>query len=100
MLLFHDPAKSHSVKCSDNCITLYEAWFNRASFQRDNISLKINICKGQNNKTAYIETESRGPCILRQPVQPEKYDLKLKVVLKQKDRHIENAQVVSMNDWS
>ncbi len=31
-----------------------------------------------------------GPCIIRQPIQPEKYDLKFEVVLKWRDIYIEN----------
>ncbi len=36
------------------------------------------------------------PCILRPPIQPEKYCLKLKVVLKCSDVYIENVREVSM----
>ncbi len=35
-----------------------------------------------------------GPCDLRPPIQPAKYGLKLKVVLKWKDIHIENIRIV------
>ncbi len=35
-----------------------------------------------------------GPCHLRPPIQPAKYGLKLKVVLKWKDIYAENIQVV------
>ena len=34
-----------------------------------------------------------GPCILRPPSQPEKHDLKLKLVLKLRDNYIENINV-------
>ncbi len=34
------------------------------------------------------------PCILRPPIQPEKYGFKLKVVLKWKDNCIENIRFV------
>ncbi len=37
-----------------------------------------------------------GPCILRPPIQPAKYGLKLKVVLKQRDIQTENIQVVPL----
>ena len=37
-----------------------------------------------------------GPCDLRPPIQPAKYGLKLKVVLKQRDVYIENIRVVSL----
>ncbi len=37
-----------------------------------------------------------GPCDLRPPIQPEKYGLKLKVVLKYRDIYTENIQVVSL----
>ncbi len=36
-----------------------------------------------------------GPSILRPPFQPEKYGLKLKVVLKWRDFYIENIRMVS-----
>ncbi len=39
----------------------------------------------------------RGPCILRPPVQEEKYGLKLEVVLKWKDIYIENITVVLLD---
>ncbi len=35
-----------------------------------------------------------GPCDLRPPIQPTKYGLKLKVVLKYRDIYTENIQVV------
>ncbi len=35
-----------------------------------------------------------GPCDLRPPIQPAKYGLKSKVVLKQMDIYTENIQVV------
>ena len=35
-----------------------------------------------------------GPCILRPPVQPEIYGLKLEVVLKWRDIYIENIRIV------
>ncbi len=37
-----------------------------------------------------------GPCILRPPLQPERYGLKLKVVLKWRDIYIENIRMVSL----
>ncbi len=37
-----------------------------------------------------------GPCILRPPLQPEKYGLKLKVVLKWRDVYTENIRMVSL----
>ena len=37
-----------------------------------------------------------GPCILRPPLQPEKYDLKLEVVLKRMDLYIENIRMVPL----
>ncbi len=37
-----------------------------------------------------------GPCDLRPPIQPAKYGLKLRVVLKQRDVYTENIQVVSL----
>ncbi len=39
-----------------------------------------------------------GPCILRPPVQPAKYGLKLKVVLKWKDIYIKSIRVGSVLD--
>ncbi len=36
------------------------------------------------------------PCDLRPPIHPAKYGLKLKVVLKQRDLHTENVEVVSL----
>ena len=42
-----------------------------------------------------------GPCILRPLLQPEKYSLKWKVVLKLRDIYIENIRMVSLHDsWS
>ncbi len=35
-----------------------------------------------------------GPCILRPHIQPEKYGLKMKVILKWKDIYIENMSAV------
>ncbi len=35
-----------------------------------------------------------GPCILRPPLQPEKYGLNLEVVLKWRDIYIENIRIV------
>ncbi len=35
-----------------------------------------------------------GPCILRPPLQPEKYGLKLQVVLKWRDIYIENIRIM------
>ena len=37
-----------------------------------------------------------GPCILRPPLQPEKYGLTLEVVLKLRDIYIENTRMVSL----
>ncbi len=37
-----------------------------------------------------------GPCDLRPPIQPAKYGLKFKVVLKYRDVYTENIQVVSL----
>ena len=37
-----------------------------------------------------------GPCILRPPLQPEKYGLKLEVVLKYRDIHIEHITMLSL----
>ncbi len=37
-----------------------------------------------------------GPCDLRLPIQPAKYGLKLKFVLKYRDIYTENIQVVSL----
>ncbi len=37
-----------------------------------------------------------GPCILRPPIQPEKYGLTLKVVLKGRDSYIANIRAVSL----
>ena len=43
-----------------------------------------------------MECTYSGPCDLRPPIQPAKYGLKLKVVLKQRDIYNENIQVVSL----
>ncbi len=40
------------------------------------------------------QTEYSGSCILRPPIQPEKSDLKLKMVLKWKDIYTEYRKVV------
>ncbi len=37
-----------------------------------------------------------GPCNLRPPIQPAKYGLKLKMVLKLRDVYTETIQVVSL----
>ncbi len=37
-----------------------------------------------------------GPCILRSPVRPEKYGLKLKVFLKWSDIYMKNIRAVSL----
>ncbi len=37
-----------------------------------------------------------GPCILRSPLQPEKYGLKLEVVLKRRYIYIETRQSVAV----
>ncbi len=41
-----------------------------------------------------------GPSILRPPLQPGKYGLKLEVVLKWRDINTENIRVVSLTSWS
>ncbi len=43
----------------------------------------------------YMYTYS-GPCNLRPPIQPAKYGLKLKVVLKERDTYTEYIWVVSL----
>ncbi len=43
-----------------------------------------------------IECMYSVPCILRPPLQPEKYGLKWEVVLKWKDIYIENVTMVSL----
>ncbi len=40
-----------------------------------------------------------APCILRPPIHPVKYGLKLKVGLKWRDIYIENIRVVSVMDY-
>ncbi len=47
-----------------------------------------------NMKPGSLKTKYRGHCILRPPVQPEQYGLKLKVVLKWRGIYIENVKVV------
>ena len=42
------------------------------------------------------ESEYSGPCILRPPLQPDKFGLKLEVVLKWRDIYIENIRKVSL----
>ena len=45
----------------------------------------------------YISIKFKAcPCILRPPFQPEKYGLKLKVVLKWRDIYIETIRIVSL----
>ncbi len=44
----------------------------------------------------YLCWISSGPCILKLPILPEKYGLKLKVVLKWRDIYTENISTVSV----
>ncbi len=47
-----------------------------------------------------ISGKYSDPCILKPPVQPEEYGLKLNVVLKWKDINIENITVVLQDGQS
>ena len=56
--------------------------------------VKYGLGRCLSKRQLYLHCMYSGPCILRPPVQPEIYGLKLEVVLKWRDIYIENIRIV------
>ncbi len=80
--------KQENQQHSDPWTSVGDPWIPVAEPQMSVTALKSQLCN-------FTYTYS-GPYILRLPIQPDKYDLKLKVFLKWRDTYI--STVVSLHD--